>query len=53
MIVSKSSKKPWIDTLTMSIPEVFHPQTMSRTHMTDRVIAVLLRRVFARLMNMG
>lgn len=42
-----------IETLTMVMPELFHPHTKSKTQMTDKVTAVLLRRVFARRMNIG
>lgn len=45
--------KPRIATLTIVMPEFFHPQTMSRRQMTDKVRAVLLRRVLVRLINIG
>ena len=37
----------------MVMPELFHPQTMSKTDMRDKITTVLLRRVFARRMNIG
>ena len=39
--------------LTMVMPELFHPHTMRRTQMRDKMTTVLLRRVFARRINMG
>lgn len=44
---------PRIETLTIVIPELFHPQTMSKIQRMDKVRTVLLRRVLVRLMNIG
>ena len=53
MKVYKSYSYSRRETLTIVIPELFQPQTMSTTHMSVSKTAVLLRRVLVRRINMG